>query len=87
MHKIVLENERVRLLEVRMMPGDSSAMHSHPDYVIYPLSDATLTFTSVGGESVERDLKAGEPSWRAAEVHAVDNRGTVEARLLLIELK
>jgi len=31
----LLENERVRLLEVRMAPGDSFAMHGHPDCVVY----------------------------------------------------
>ena len=38
-YSVLFENERVRLLEVREAPGESSAMHSHPDYVIYSLGD------------------------------------------------
>jgi len=29
---VLFENDRVRLLEVRLRPGDGSARHSHPDY-------------------------------------------------------
>jgi len=34
----LFENERVRLLEARLAPGDSSAMYGHPDYVVYSLT-------------------------------------------------
>jgi hypothetical protein len=37
-YTIMFENERVRLLEARLAPGDSSAMHGHPDYVVYNLA-------------------------------------------------
>lgn len=86
-YKVLFENERVRLLEVRMKPGDSSAMHSHPAYAIYPLSNAKATFTSPEGDSVEVEMKAGEPLWHEAESHAVENHGTSEARVILFELK
>jgi len=86
-YKVLFENNRVRLLEVRMKPGDRSEMHSHPAYAIYPLSDAKATFTPQDGESVEVELKAGETLWHEAESHAVHNRGTTEARVILFELK
>ena len=86
-YKVLFENERVRLLEVRMKPGESSAMHSHPAYAIYPLSDATATFTSPDGDRVEVEMKAGEALWHEAESHAVENHGTSEARVVLFELK
>jgi quercetin dioxygenase-like cupin family protein len=86
-YKVIFENERVRLLEVRMKPGDTSAMHSHPDYAIYPLSDAKAKFTPPDGEGVEVELKAGEALWHEAELHAVENRGTTEAHVILFELK
>jgi hypothetical protein len=33
-YTIVLENERVRVLEYRDKPGDKTAMHDHPDLVV-----------------------------------------------------
>jgi beta-alanine degradation protein BauB len=86
-YTVLFENERMRLLEVRMKPGETSAMHSHPAYAIYPLSDAKATFTSPDGDSVEVQMKAGEALWHEAESHAVENRGTTEARVILFELK
>lgn len=86
-YKVLFENERVRLLEVRMKPGDRSAMHSHPAYAIYPLNDAKATFTSPDGDSVEVEMKTGETLWHEAELHAVENRGDTEARVILFELK
>ena len=37
-YKVVFENERARVLDVRMKPGESTTIHSHPDYVVYLLS-------------------------------------------------
>ena len=82
-----MENEWVRLLEVRLKRSDSSAMHSHPAYVIYGLEGGRVKFNSPSGETAEIELKAGDVMWREAEEHAVDNIGSMEAHALLFELK
>lgn len=87
LYKTLFENQRVRLLEVRMKPGDKSSMHSHPAYVIYAFDPGKVKFTSPSGESAEVDLKAGDVMWRDAESHAVDNIGGTNAHVLLVELK
>ena len=86
-YKVLFENERVRVLEVRMKPGESSAMHSHPAYVIYGLGGGKVRFSSPSGESAEVDVTAGDVMWRDPEEHAVDNIGTTDAHALLFELK
>ena len=86
-YTVLLENERVRLLEVRLKPGDSSAMHSHPAYVIYGLDAGKVKFNSPSGETAEIEIKAGDVMWREPEEHAVDNIGSTEAHALLLELK
>lgn len=86
-YKVVFENERARVLEVRMKPGQSSAMHSHPDYVVYVLDDGKVRFTSGSGESAELDLPAGAVMWRDAEEHATTNIGPTEVRALFFEPK
>jgi quercetin dioxygenase-like cupin family protein len=37
-YKGLLDNEYVRILEVRQKPGDKSPIHSHPNHVVYTLS-------------------------------------------------
>ena len=85
--KVLLENDRVRVLEVRQKPGEKGAMHSHPASLICPLSTSKAKFTSPDGKTTESELKAGEVTWREAETHAVENVGTTDSQVLVIELK
>ena len=86
-HKVILDNSRVRVLDVRVPPGAKVAMHSHPDYVAYALADFKVKFTFPDGKSVVVDGNAGEASWRPAETHAAENLGAKELHVLNIELK
>jgi beta-alanine degradation protein BauB len=87
LYKVALENDRVRVLDIRMKPGDKSPEHSHPAYVMYSLSDAKAKFTNPDGTSEEVEVEAGQTVWRDAETHAVENVGTTEAHILNIELR
>ncbi len=86
-YKPLFENDRVRVLSVRMKPGDKSPMHWHPDNVIYLFSSAKGKFTLPNGKSQVVEFKAGEASWGEAGEHAVENPGTTEVQALLVELK
>jgi quercetin dioxygenase-like cupin family protein len=85
--KVVLENDRVRVLEVRQKPGEKGAMHSHPASLICPLNTSKAKFTSPKGKTTESELKAGEVTWSEAQTHAVENVGTMDSHVLVIELK
>src|ERR671936_1624819 len=74
----LFENDRVRLLEARIAPGDSSAMHGHPDYLVYNLAEAKVRFSSPSGETEEVELPAGVAMWRDAEEHTAENVGATE---------
>jgi beta-alanine degradation protein BauB len=86
-YKVILNNDKVRVLEVRLKPGDKSAMHSHPNYVIYSFTNSTVKFTFKDGKTADVKTKAGECMWRNAESHAVENTGKNEVHVLNIELK
>ena len=86
-YKVLFENERVRFLEVTMRPGESSQMHSHPDFLFYNLNDGKVRFTSPSGESAELELPAGAVMWREAEEHATENVGETEVRGFFFEPK
>ena len=84
--KVLLENDRVRVLEFRSK-GEKIPMHSHPDCLIYNFVTGKTRFTSAGGKTTERESKAGDVTWREAETHASEYIGTGEAHALLVELK
>ncbi len=85
--KVLLENDRVRVLEFRSKTGEKIGMHSHPDHFVYSFGDGKTRYTSADGKTTERETKAGEVSWRDAESHASESIGTGEAHGLLVELK
>jgi beta-alanine degradation protein BauB len=85
--KVLLENDRVRVLEVQQKPGEKAAMHSHPASLVYSLSSSKAKFTAPDGKTTESELKAGAVNWREAETHAIENVGTTDSRVLVIELK
>ena len=87
-YKAVLDNDRVRVLEVTMKPGDKTEMHSHPPVVAYALNDGKYRFTHPGGgEPMEIEMKAGDSVYMDAVEHATENIGSAEGRVVLVELK
>ncbi|MFH8371547.1 hypothetical protein [Streptomyces sp. NPDC018031] len=86
-YRVLFENDRVRLLEARMSPGTDAAMHRHPDYLMYSLSDGRVTFSSPSGERAEVELRTGEVTWRDTEEHATENTGGTAVAALLFEFK
>ena len=62
-YKVLLENDQVRVLEVRIKQGTKSEMHSHPRSVAICLNDQRLKFTFPNGKSEDTDLKRGQAVW------------------------
>jgi quercetin dioxygenase-like cupin family protein len=86
-YKVTFNNDRVRVLDVRLKPGEKSAMHSHPDYLVYAFSSSKVKFTMADGKTADVSLKGGECQWRKAEKHAVENVGKTDVHVLNIEFK
>ena len=86
-YKVVLENDRVRVLDTLMKSGDKTEMHSHPAVVAYPTTTGKYKFTGPDGQSMEIEVQPGQPMYMDASEHATENVGTTEAHVLLIELK
>ncbi len=87
-YKLLLENDRVRVLEIRLKPGQKAPMHDHPnDHVVYILNDLSLKLTSADGKSGVNDLKAGQTLWLDAGAHEAENVGKTEMHNIVIEVK
>lgn len=86
-YKVLLENERVRVLDFQDKPGDKSIMHSHPDAVRIVLAPSKRKLTRPDGTTVTREAKAGEVGWNPAQAHAGENVGHTNTHVLFVELK
>lgn len=85
--KVIVDNDRVRVLDVLHKPGVKEPMHSHPAYVSVYLSATRVKVTTPDGKTVEKDRKAGEVAWSEAVTHALENIGTADQHVIVIELK
>jgi len=88
-YRIVLENDKVRVLEFRARPGMGVCgvgVHSHPGHVTVLLTDAKVRVTQNGQARIIQS-KAGDAFWEPPVTHEVENYGGNEVRSLIIEVK
>jgi beta-alanine degradation protein BauB len=85
--KVLLENEQVRVLEVRFKAGGKADILNHPNRFIYALSDGALLFSPPGKTPYELSFKTGEALWLPAQQIATRNEGDKDVRALVVELK
>jgi len=77
----------VRVLEVRIKPGEKLPMHSHPSHLTYTLSDFKGKYSTPDGENTVSLGKTSAWSWTEAITHASENVGTTEIHAFAIEFK
>ncbi len=88
--RVVLENDRVRVLEYRSGPGlgvCGQGMHYHPDRVAVTLTEAKVRITNADGQTALREIPPGYVFFSRAETHSVENIGGSGTRIYIIELK
>ena len=84
-HRCTLQNERVRVCEVRLAPGASAPMHAHPEHVAYILTEGRLVITTPDGRETEWSSRPGYTALAAPERHALRNVGDTEVRGIIVE--
>jgi quercetin dioxygenase-like cupin family protein len=86
-YSVVLENDRVRVLEVHGVPGDRTDMHRHPAQVAVAITAGLYRFTAPDGTVTEAKLEPGMAMYLDAVEHATEIAGDPGSRALLVELK
>lgn len=85
--KVLLENDNVRVLQFEMAPKEVIPWHTHPNHVIYALSDGKIEITDKGKEAVTMDVKAGDAVFIPAVTHMARNIGSTTIKLIITEIK
>lgn len=86
--KLLFENERVRVWEFTLQPGETIEAHRHDhDYFFYPLDGGTLEVTRATGVT-RATLEAGKVYYRSGgDSHAAKNVDDHRYHEILVELK
>jgi quinol monooxygenase YgiN/quercetin dioxygenase-like cupin family protein len=86
-YKVLLENDRVRVLEFWLRKGATEDFHQHPAAVTYVLAPFKIQFRFPDGTTRIREAKAGDVFYGDAVTHSPLNIGETDARGILIEMK
>ena len=83
--KVLFENDKIRVLEMKFKKGQKLAMHSHPANFVYAVTPLKFKSISESGEANIVKMKKGESSSSEGSTHAIENH--TPGVLLQIELK
>jgi hypothetical protein len=88
--KIVYENEKVRVISHLGRPRMGvcgTGLHSHPPHLTIALTDVKAKVTLPGKEPFIAENKAGDTFWDKGGAHVVENMGSRDSKIYLVELK
>jgi len=86
-HRVALDNQFVRVLDVHLPPGKVEPRHRHPHGMSVYFTDWEAKVTPDGQPTEVHPRKAGTFAWNEAVIHTVQNAGKTEGHILRIELK
>jgi hypothetical protein len=89
-YRVVLENEKVRVLEFISRPGMGicgEGIHSHPARLTIVMNGYQARSSTAKSPAKTRQRKDGEVFWSEAVTHKVENVGKTTSRTLIVEVK
>jgi quercetin dioxygenase-like cupin family protein len=93
-HELLFENDRVRILDTCIAPGERTPVHAHEwPAALYVLSWCDFVRRDAEGKILadSRDrtaIEAGSGLWiEPLPPHSVENVGTTELRIVAVEVK
>ena len=86
-YKVRFENDRIRVLEYRDLPGNKTNQHYHPAFVLFALSPFRRTITLPDGKVLTREFKAGDMLQSEGQTHIGANVGDTPTHVIMIEMK
>jgi quercetin dioxygenase-like cupin family protein len=90
--QLLFENDRIRVWDLRLEPGQSTGLHRHTtDYFYVVIGDGTLQRADADGtRHAPRRMRDGEVHFRPVggeDIHEAINVGSTPWRNLVVELK
>jgi hypothetical protein len=86
-YKVVIDNDRVRVLKIEYRPFEAGAMHSHPDSVLVCLTEMNGFMNYPDGRTEDMVVPAGAAVYMPATTHQGGTRTANRFEAYLIELK
>jgi len=78
-YRVIVENDRVRVMDFKLRKGAKEDFHAHPAHVVYVLTGFKIMFKFPDGRSGVRETKTGDVLFSEAVTHASENIGDTDA--------
>jgi len=83
---VLLQNEHVRVGEMRVQPGDKGKMVERPDRVQYVIQGGRIREHFPNGETNEYELKTGTAKWMDKSTSSMENIGDSEIIFVTVRI-
>jgi mannose-6-phosphate isomerase-like protein (cupin superfamily) len=83
----LLANDHVRVLEMRLGPGESDAVHSHGNETAHFISGGKVRISVPNEGTDELAIPDGFTMWHEAWTHQVENIGDTEIYAIVVEAR
>ena len=83
--KLDLQNDWCRVLDFHVGPSEAVPMHLHADRIVIALTDANYRLMRPKYGTTLVDARAGEITWRPAELAAIESTSSHSIEQILIE--
>jgi len=84
---VLLDNEKVKVVENIRHPGALAPMHTHKAYIAYFFSPCKIKVTTPGKEPKIQDIPEGKLVWSNGVTHEVEVLGNRDLHTLHIQFK
>jgi len=86
-YKTLLDNDRVRIVEMTLAKGAQDGKHAHPFEAVYFLKGGKAEITLPDGKKVEKEIPDGGVMAHPAWEHTVKNIGDRDIHAIIVEVK
>ncbi len=84
---VLFENERVRVVETRIKPGEKNEMKMRPDRLNIHIKAGKFRVHYLDGKTEDFDQKAGSVRFNKAGTSSTENIGKTETHTVVVTLK
>ena len=84
---VLLDNDKVTVVENIRHPGYVAPMHTHKAYILYFFGPCKVKFTFPDGKTKVKDIPAGKLVWSDGVTHAAEVLGNTDLHTLHIQFK
>lgn len=85
-YNLLADTLGIRIFEINFGPGESAAMHTHPDHAVYTLTTGKLEISHDNGMKEVIEFPAGVGLIFPSESHSAKNIGPNSARAIVVEV-